>query len=127
MMSTDSICRDIKAFYGVRIYRSDLQAISDSVHYSSRDSMIYMRGDPVIWNENNQVSGEMIDIYLNDSTVEKAHIRDYALAIQDRREEKQYNQLSGKDMTAFFRDGAIYHVLVEGSAESLYVVNKIAP
>ena len=122
MMSTDSIYRDIKAFYQVRIYRSDLQAISDSVHYSSRDSMIYMRGDPVIWNENNQVSGEMIDIYLNDSTVEKAHIRDYALAIQDRREEKQYNQLSGKDMTAFFRDGAIYHVLVEGSAESLYYV-----
>jgi lipopolysaccharide export system protein LptA len=122
MMSTDSIYRDIKAFYQVRIYRSDLQAISDSVHYSSRDSMIYMRGDPVIWNENNQVLGEMIDIYLNDSTVEKAHIRDYALAIQDRREEKQYNQLSGKDMTAFFRDGAIYRVLVEGSAESLYYV-----
>ncbi len=122
MMSTDSIYRDIKAFYQVRIYRSDLQAISDSVHYSSRDSMIYMRGDPVIWNENNQVLGEMIDIYLNDSTVEKAHIRDYALAIQDRREEKQYNQLSGKDMTAFFRDGAICRVLVEGSAESLYYV-----
>ncbi len=122
MMSTDSIYRDIKAFYGVRIYRSDLQAISDSVHYSSRDSMIYMRGDPVLWNENNQVLGEMIDIYLNDSTVEKAHVRDYALAIQDRREEKQYNQLTGKDMTAFFRDGAIYHVLVEGSVESLYYV-----
>ena len=64
----------------------------------------------------------MIDIYLNDSTVEKAHVRDYALAIQDRREEKQYNQLTGKDMTAFFRDGAIYHVLVEGSVESLYYV-----
>jgi lipopolysaccharide export system protein LptA len=122
MMSTDSIYRNIKAFYQVRIYRSDLQAISDSVHYSSRDSMIYMRGNPVIWNENNQVLGEMIDIYLNDSTVEKAHVRDYALAIQDRREEKQYNQLSGKDMTAFFRDGAIYRVLVEGSAESLYYV-----
>ncbi len=122
MMITDSIYRDIKAFYQVRVYRSDLQAISDSIHYSSRDSMIYMRGNPVIWNENNQILGEMIDIYLNDSTVEKAHVRDYALAIQDRREEKQYNQLSGKDMTAFFRDGAIYHVLVEGSVESLYYV-----
>lgn len=122
MMMTDSIYRDIKAFYQVRFYRSDIQGISDSIHYSSRDSMIYMRGDPVLWNENNQILGDMIDVYLNDSTVEKAHVRDYALAIQDRREDEQFNQLSGRDLTAFFREGEIYHVLVEGNVESLYYV-----
>ncbi len=122
MMSTDSIYRDIKAFYDVRIYRSDLQAISDSVHYSSRDSMIYMRGDPVIWNESNQILGNEIDIFLNDSTIEKAHVKDYAFAIQNRRTEEQFNQLKGRDLKAYFRDGEIYHVLVEGSVESLYYV-----
>ncbi len=120
IMSTDSIYRDIKAFYDVRFYREDIQGVSDSIHYSSRDSMIYMFGSPVLWNENNQISGYQIDVHMNDSTVEKAIVRDYAIAIQDRGEDDQYNQLSGRDMTAFFRDGEIYNVLVEGDAESLY-------
>ena len=79
-----------------------------------------MTGEPVVWNETNQISGNQIDVYLNDSTIEKAIVKDYALAIQDRGERQQYNQLSGRDMTAFFRSGDLYHVLVEGNAESLY-------
>lgn len=120
IMITDSIYREIKAFYEVRFYRSDIQGVCDSLHYASADSMLYMIGNPVLWNENNQILGNQIDIYLNDSTIEKAIVKDYALAIQDRREEDQFNQLSGRDMTAFFRDGAIYQVLVEGDAISLY-------
>jgi len=119
-METDSVFRAIKAYHEVRFYRSDLQGVCDSMHYSSRDSMVYLIGDPVIWNENNQILGNQIDIYLNDSTIEKAIIKDYALAIQDRGKDQQYNQLSGRDMTAFFRQGDLYHVLVEGNAESLY-------
>lgn len=120
VMSTDSTFRDIKAFYGVRFYRSDIQGVCDSINYSSRDSTVYMIGSPVVWNENNQISGYQINVHMNDSTIEKAIVKDYAMAIQDRREGDQYNQLSGRDMTAFFRDGEIYNVLVEGNAKSLY-------
>ena len=120
VMETDSTNREIKAFYEVRFYRSDIQGVCDSLHYSSRDSMIYMIGDPVLWNDNNQILGDQIHLFLNDSTLEKALIKDYALAVQDRLIEQQYNQLSGRDMTAYFRDNDLYHVLVEGNAESLY-------
>lgn len=120
IMITDSIHREVKAFYDVRFYRSDLQGVCDSLHYASADSMLYMIGDPVIWSDNNQILGNQINIFLNDSTIEKAIVKDYALAIQDRREENQFNQLSGRDMTAFFREGELHHVLVEGDAVSLY-------
>ncbi len=120
IMSTDSIYRNVKAFHNVRFWRSDIQGVSDSLHYSSRDSMIYMIGNPVVWNESNQILGYQINVYLNDSTVDKAHIIDYALAIQDRGIEDQYNQLSGREMTAFFNNGELYNVLVEGNAMSLY-------
>ena len=120
IMSTDSIFRNVKAFHNVRFWRSDIQGVSDSLHYSSRDSMIYMLGNPVVWNESNQILGYQINVYLNDSTVDKAHIIDYALAIQDRGVKDQYNQLSGREMTAFFNNGELYNVLVEGNAMSLY-------
>lgn len=120
IMSTDSIFRNVKAFHDVRFWRADIQGVCDSLHYSSRDSMIYMLGSPVIWNESNQILGYQINVYLNDSTVEKTHIIDYALAIQDRGTKDQYNQLSGREMTAFFNNGELYNVLVEGNAMSLY-------
>lgn len=120
VMSTDSVYRDIKAYHNVRFWRFDVQGVSDSLHYSSRDSIIYMVGNPVVWNESNQILGYQIDVYLNDSTIEKAHIKDFALAIQQRDVDDQYNQLSGREMTAFFNNGEIYNVLVEGNAMSLY-------
>jgi len=119
-MTTDSLGREMKAYPNARFYRIDLQGICDTMHYVSKDSTIYLKKDPVIWNEDNQVLGDRIDILLNDSTIEKAVVRYYAFSIQKRPIEDQYNQLKGRNMTVSFIDGEMRHVLVEGSAESLY-------
>ena len=65
-----------------------------------------------------------MNIFMNDSTIDKAHIKDYAFSIQDRQKDDQYNQLKGRDMKAYFRDGEIYYILVEGDAESLYYIEE---
>lgn len=122
ILVTDSTYRDLKAFYNVRFYRQDIQGITDSMSYVSKDSVLYMIGNPVLWNNNNQILGNQIDIHLNDSTIDKAHVKDYALAIQERPEKNQYNQLSGRDLTASFRNGNLHNILVEGNAESLYYI-----
>ncbi len=120
ILQTDSVNRNLKAYYDVRFFRSDLQGVCDSMQYISTDSILYMYGDPVIWNQGNQILGNQINIHLNDSTIDKALIKDFALAIQERNVEGQYNQLTGRDMTVLFRDNNPYHILVEGNAESLY-------
>lgn len=119
-MFTDSIYKDIKAYYNVRFFREDMQGLCDSMSFVQRDSILYLYGSPVIWNEENQVLGERIDIHLNDSTIDMAHVREYALAIQSRQKEGQYNQISGRDMKIYFTEGDLRHLLVDGSAESLY-------
>lgn len=119
-MTTDSIGREVKGYPNARFFRVDLQGVCDTMHYVSKDSVIHLKKDPVIWNENNQILGDQIDVYLNDSTIEKAYVRDYAFSIQQRPVEDQYNQLKGRNMTVWFIDNEIRHVLVEGSAESLY-------
>ncbi|HHT28798.1 MULTISPECIES: OstA-like protein [Petrimonas] len=119
-MIADSTYKNIYAYYNVRFYRNDIQGVCDSMSFVQRDSLLSLHGNPVIWNEGNQILGNRIDIYLNDSTIEKAHVRDYALAIQDRQVTGQYNQISGRDLKAFFTEGELRHVLVEGNAESLY-------
>lgn len=118
----DSIYKNIRAYYNVRFYRKDIQGVCDSTSYAQRDSILYLVGNPVIWNNNNQILGNLIEIHMNDSAVNKAIVKDYAFAIQDRQTNGQYNQVSGRQLTANFHSNALRYVLVEGNAESLYYI-----
>ena len=69
MMSIDSTAREIKAFYGVRFYRTDMQGVCDSMQFNTRDSILYMYRDPILWNEQYQISGDTIVIYMNDKPI----------------------------------------------------------
>lgn len=123
-MLTDSVDKELKAYHNVRFYRTDLQGVCDSMEFISKDSILYMYKDPILWHENNQIIGDEMNIYLNDSTIEKVYIKNYAFSIQDRQKDDQYNQLKGREMKAYFRDGEIYYILVEGDAESLYYLEE---
>ena len=111
--------RLIEAFRKVRIYRSDMQAVCDSLIFNSLDSCLTMYYDPIIWNGNQQILGEKIMIYLNDSTIEWAHIENQALMVEQL-DTAHYNQISGRDIKAYFRNGNIEHSDVEGNVEVVY-------
>jgi len=116
---TDSVYREIKGYYGVRFFRSDVQGVCDSLQFNTKDSILYLYKDPVLWNENQQILGDTITIYFNDSTIEMAHVRPNAFAIQDI-DSVHYNQLKGRDLKAYFKDKDIHHILVQGNAESIF-------
>ena len=44
--------------------------------------------------------------------------------LSDLQKDDQYNQLKGRDMKAYFKDGEIYYILVEGDAQSLYYLEE---
>lgn len=121
-MITDSLDRQMIAYYNVRFFRNDIQGVCDSLQYFSKDSLLSMYKNPVIWNGNYQLLGNQIDIYLNDSTIEKGNVKEYSLGILKRPVENQFNQLTGRDMTATFENGNLKRLLVEGNAESLYYI-----
>ena len=109
MVTVDSVYREIKAYYGVRFYRIDMQGVCDSMQFNTRDSVLYMYTEPVLWNEQYQLYGDTIAIYMNDSTIEYAHVIQFAFAAQHV-DSSYYNQLKGNDLKAYF----------EGQAESIF-------
>ncbi|MCC8132308.1 MAG: hypothetical protein LIP04_01015 [Tannerellaceae bacterium] len=119
MITLDSAYREIKAYYGVRFYRTDLQGVCDSMQYNTRDSILYMYTDPVLWNEEYQLYGDTIHIYLNDSTIDHAHVIQFAFAIQHI-DSSYYNQLKGNDLKAYFEDQSVRQIDVSGNAESIF-------
>lgn len=119
MMTIDSTYREVKAFYGVRFFRTDIQGVCDSMQFNSRDSILYMYNDPVIWNEQYQLYGDTILLYMSDSTIDHAHVKQFAFAIQEL-DTAYYNQLKGNDLKAYFNGQAVRQIDVEGNAESIF-------
>lgn len=118
-LDTDSVYREMRVYHKVRAYRSDIQAVCDSLVYNSKDSCMTMYTDPVLWHGSEQLLGEQIKIYMNDSTIDWAHIINQALTIEQK-DSVHYNQVSGKEMMAYFRDGEIRQVDVNGSVMVIF-------
>jgi len=118
-INTDSMYREMRGYHKVRIYRTDVQGVCDSLVFSSKDSCLTMFRDPVLWNGQQQLLGEKIMIYMNDSTIDWAHILNQALSVE-KLDSVNYNQVSGKEMKAFFKDGEMDKVNVIGSVRLVY-------
>ncbi len=116
---TDSVYRIVQAYRKVRIYREDVQAVCDSLEFNSLDSCMTMYFDPVIWNGPQQVLGEVIRVYLNDSTVEWAHVENQALIVEQV-DTNQFNQISGREVKAYFVNGNIDKADVMGNVMVVY-------
>ena len=118
-LDTDSMYREVRAFHKVKFYRTDVQGVSDSLVFSSVDSCLTMYRDPVLWANNQQLVGEQIKIYMNDSTIDWAHIINQALSVEHVKDQ-YYNQVSGKEMKAYFKDGDMRKTEVIGSVRVVY-------
>ena len=117
--NTDSMYRETRGYHKVRIYRSDVQGVCDSLVFSSKDSCLTLYRDPILWSRNQQLLGEQIHIYMNDSTIDWAHIENQALSVE-RLDSVNFNQVAGKEMKAFFEQGDMRRVEVNGSVRLVY-------
>ena len=107
-IETDSVYRKIHAYHHVRAYRRDVQAVCDSLVYNSKDSCMTMYHDPILWNNGQQLVGDQVDVYLKDSVIDHAHIYNNSFSIQQLLSDTTcYNQVSSKEMFAFFVNGEI--------------------
>ena len=109
----------IKAFYNVRFFRNDMQGKCDSVNYVLSDSTLYMRGEPVLWAEDTQMSGDSINIMFSNKKIDRLMLRPNAFVIQQD-SIKGFNQIKGKQITTYFKGNEVDHLFNEGNAETIY-------
>jgi len=117
--SKDPQKKRILAYNGVKIYKTDLQGVADSLEYRAADSTIYFYNDPVLWTQGNQLTADSVSMLIENNTIKRMFLLDNAFVIsQDTL--KNFNQIKGREMTAEFSGRNISRVIVEGNGESLY-------
>ena len=118
-LRADSAYRVVKAFRGVRIYRSDAQAVCDSLVTNSVDSIVHLYISPVMWNNQNQIAATTVDLYSKNQQLTRAEFLGDPIMVAEI-DTTYYNQVAGKKMIAMFKDNEIYRNDVEGYVQTIY-------
>lgn len=122
----DTMYRLLKGYRNVKIYRSDFQSVCDSMTAISTDSTIHLYIDPVLWSQSNQITSDVMDIYTRNQQIVRAEFVGSPMMVAQL-DTTHYNQISGKQMTAFFRDNEIYRNDVNGNAQTIYYMQDGEP
>ena len=118
-VDSDSLYRIVRACHKVRAYRSDIQAVCDSLVFDSRDTCMTMYKDPILWYSNMQLLGEEIKIYMDTASIDWVNIINQTL-YAERMGEQEYNQIRGQEMRFLFTGGDLSEMQVIGSVEVRY-------
>ncbi len=111
--------RFLIAYHDVRIFKSNIQALADSLTFHSRDSIFTFFNNPVMWSDTTQMKSDTIRIQLRNKAIDRVFLVQKAIII-NARDDGYFNQIKGKQITAFFEQDSIDRMLVEGNAESIY-------
>lgn len=111
--------RLLLCYHKTQMYKSDLQALCDSLVYSFEDSLIQLFTFPILWSEQSQLTGDYMEIQTSGESPERMDIKSNAFILSlDTLE--YYNQISGRDMVGYFSDNTFRKLDVFGNAETLY-------
>ncbi|MGY4383806.1 lipopolysaccharide export system protein LptA [Pedobacter sp. UYP24] len=112
--------RVIKAYHNVRVYKSNMQAVADSLFYTAADSTLRWYGKPILWSQGSQQTGDTIYLRLKNNKLNTLQIIKNSFIVNVNSDSAKYNQVKGKLITAFFTNGEISNAFVDGNAESVY-------
>ncbi|WP_224995621.1 OstA-like protein [Cesiribacter sp. SM1] len=110
------------AWNRVKIFKEDLQGLADSLAYRLADSVLYFYRDPVLWNVQNQLTGDTISMEIHNNQVDRMRLLQNGFVISKDTAINHYNQVKGRLITAFFGKEELEQVAVNGNAESIYFV-----
>lgn len=107
------------AFRSVRLVKSDMSGVADSLVYNYADSSIQLFKDPVMWNQKSQITADSMVFYIANEELERVFMKDKVFVItQDTI--KNFNQMKGRTMNGYFVDGQMDRIDIDGNGESLY-------
>lgn len=117
--SDDPKKKKLIAYNNVKIFKSDLQGLADSMEYRTGDSMLFFYNKPIMWSQGNQLNADSIRMLIKNNQLDKIYLITNAFVISTDTL-KNFNQIKGRKMTADIVRSKINKVYVEGNGESIY-------
>jgi lipopolysaccharide assembly outer membrane protein LptD (OstA) len=110
----------VRGSKNVKIFHNDIQAQCDSLHFEEPKGIMEMHYSPIIWAKNAELKGKKMTVYIVDSLIDHIFIEENATAIMEIDTGNYYNQIAGKEMTAYMKNNELVRSDVNGTAKTIF-------
>ncbi|MEY8780795.1 OstA-like protein [Allomuricauda sp. XS_ASV26] len=117
--------RIIRAFRNAKFYKTDLSGKSDSIHFDERTGITELITDPILWNVDNQITGDSIHLISDMETdkLDSLKVIENAFIISlDTISGTGYNQAKGKNLYGKFIENELKIIDLVQNTEVIYYV-----
>lgn len=115
--------RILRAFRNAKFYKTNLSGKCDSIHSEQRTGVTQLIRNPILWNGENQMTGDSIHLISNLKTekLDSLKVLDNAFIIaQDTIGKVGFNQAKGKDLFGKFVDNELKIIDLIKNTEVIY-------
>ncbi|WP_333694619.1 OstA-like protein [Flavobacterium sp.] len=118
--------RIVRAFKNVRFYKTDMSGKCDSLHSSEKLGLTKLIGRPVMWNQENQMTGDVMHLISNKETekLDSLKVLNNTFLIAKDTLGTGYNQIKGQNLYGKFRDNKLYEVDIVKNTEVIYYMRN---
>ena len=118
--------RVVRAYPNARFFKKDLSGKCDSIHSSQKTNLTQLIGKPILWNFDNQMTGDVMHLIGNDKTEKLDSLKVLNNAFIASRDTlgTGYNQVKGVNLFGKFKDNKLYEVDVVKNTEVLYFLRN---
>ena len=123
MMTGKPANRIVRAFRNAKIFKTDLSGKCDSIHSNQRTGLTQLITNPILWNVENQITGDSIHLISNIKTeqLDSLKVLENAFVIsQDTIGKTGYNQAKGINLFGKFRDNELRIIDLKQNTEVIY-------
>lgn len=120
--------RIIRAFNNVRFFKSDMSGKCDSIHSSSKIGLTKLIGNPILWNGENQITGDVMHLIGNNKTqkLDSLKVLNNTFLVSKDTLGNGYNQIKGQNLLGKFEEGKLKDVDIIKNTEVIYYMRNDA-
>lgn len=111
--------RVIKTYHDARFFKSDMQGKCDSLVYLTKDSIIHMFRNPILWSDESQITADSIYMTMKTSKLDRMYMNKNAFIVS-KDDSIYFNQIKGDDMIGYFIEQELKKVDVFGNGQTIY-------
>jgi len=118
--------RIIRAFNNVRFYKTDMSGKCDSIHSSTKLGLTKLIGNPILWNGDSQITGDLMHLIADKKTqkLDSLKVLNNTFIVSKDTLGTGFNQVKGLNLFGKFKDGKLHDVDIIKNAEVIYYMRN---
>jgi lipopolysaccharide export system protein LptA len=120
--------RILRAYKNARFFKIDMSGKCDSIHSNSKTALTKLIGNPILWNGESQITGDIMHLIGDNNTkkLDSLKVLNNTFLVSRDTLGTGFNQVKGLNLFGKFKEGKLHDVDVVKNTEVIYYMRNDA-